>query len=86
MMQQPGGLKEGDSAKVFNDRGTIIMPVKITPRIMPGVVSIPQGAWWTPDSQGIDRRGNVNTITKYHPTPLAKGNPQHTNLVEVEKA
>lgn len=80
------GLKEGDSAKVFNDRGTIIMPVKITSRIMPGVVSIPQGAWWTPDSQGIDRRGNVNTITKYHPTPLAKGNPQHTNLVEVEKA
>lgn len=79
-------LKDGEHAKIFNDRGTIVMPVKVTPRIMPGVVSIPQGAWWTPDSQGIDRRGNVNTITKYHPTPLAKGNPQHTNLVEVVKA
>ena len=80
------GIKNGDKVKIFNDRGIIVMPAKVTPRIMPGVISIPQGAWWTPDSQGIDRRGNTNTITKYHPTPLARGNPQHTNLVQVEKA
>lgn len=78
-------LAAGDKAKVFNDRGELIITVKVTPRIMPGVVAIPQGAWWTPDSRGTDRRGAINTLTKYRPTPLAFGNPQHTNLVEVVK-
>ncbi|EGO65749.1 DMSO/selenate family reductase complex A subunit [Acetonema longum] len=80
------GIMNGEQVKVFNDRGAMIIAAKVTPRIMPGVAAIPQGAWWSPDSQGIDRRGNINTITKYHPTPLAKGNPQHTNLVQIEKA
>lgn len=79
-------IKNGNGVKVFNSRGTIILPAKVTPRIMPGVVSVPQGAWWTPDKEGIDRRGCINTLTKYHPTPLAFGNPSHTNLVEVVKA
>lgn len=80
------GLNNGDLVKVFNDRGTVVLPIKITPRIMPGVVSIPQGGWWTPDAYGIDRRGCINTLTKYHPTPLAFGNATHTNLVELIKA
>jgi len=79
------GLKNGELVKVFNNRGTIILPVKITPRIMPGVVSVPEGAWWNPDKDGIDRRGSINTLTKYHPTPLAFGNPSHTNLVQITK-
>jgi Tat-targeted selenate reductase subunit YnfE len=29
--------------------------------------------------------GCVNTLTTHRPSPLAKGNPQHTNLVEIEK-
>ncbi|WP_338824999.1 Dimethyl sulfoxide reductase DmsA [Moorella humiferrea] len=80
------GIKNGDKVKVFNDRGAMVIPAKVTPRVMPGVVSIPQGAWWTPDASGIDQRGCANVITKYHPSPLAFGNPQHTNLVEVVKA
>jgi anaerobic dimethyl sulfoxide reductase subunit A len=79
------GIKNGDEVKIFNSRGTVVLSAKVTPRIMPGVVSIPQGAWWTPDKDGIDRRGCINTLTKYHPTPLAFGNPSHTNLVEVVK-
>ncbi|NLC76644.1 MAG: molybdopterin-dependent oxidoreductase [Clostridia bacterium] len=79
------GINDGDLVRVFNDRGEVVLPAKVTPRIMPGVVSMPQGAWWSPDAQGIDRRGCVNVLTKYHPTPLARGNPQHTNLVEVVK-
>lgn len=78
-------IKAGDRAKVFNDRGTLMIPVKITPRIMPGVVAIPQGARFTPDEKGVDQRGCINTITTHRPSPLAKGNPQHTNLVEVVK-
>jgi anaerobic dimethyl sulfoxide reductase subunit A len=79
-------LADGDKVQVFNDRGMIILPVKVTPRIMPGVVSVPQGGWWKPDEQGVDQRGCINVLTKYHLTPLAFGNPQHTNLVQVQKA
>ncbi|HEY3365885.1 MAG TPA: DMSO/selenate family reductase complex A subunit [Symbiobacteriaceae bacterium] len=79
------GISDGDQVKVFNDRGTMVLPVKVTPRIMPGVTAVPQGAWWTPDSQGIDRRGSLNVLTSQRPTPLAKANPQHTNLVQVER-
>jgi anaerobic selenocysteine-containing dehydrogenase len=52
---------------------------------MPGVMSLPQGAWYTPDENGIDKNGCINILTSQRPSPLAKGNPQHTNLVEVEK-
>lgn len=82
---QERNIKEGDLVRVFNDRGVVIIPVKVTSRIMPGVVSIPQGAWYSPDKDGVDRRGSVNTLTKYHPTPLAFGNGTHTNLVEIKK-
>jgi len=78
-------LKNGDSVRVFNDRGELVIPVKITPRIMPGVVAIPQGAWWTPDEHGVDQRGCINVLTNHRPTPLAHANPQHTLLVEVTK-
>jgi len=81
----PRGIEDGDLVRVFNDRGTVVVPVKVTPRIMPGVVSLPQGGWWQPDAGGVDRGGCVNVLTRYQPTPLARGNPQHTNLVEVEK-
>ncbi|KJS21082.1 MAG: DMSO reductase [Clostridiaceae bacterium BRH_c20a] len=79
------GIKTGDKAKVFNDRGTTIIPVLVTSRIMPGVVAIPQGGWYQPNEKGEDIRGSINVLTSLRPTPLAKGNPQHTNLVEVIK-
>lgn len=83
---QKRGIKDGDRAQVYNDRGMITIDVKVTPRIVPGVAAIPQGAWYSPDKQGIDQRGSVNVLTSQRPTPLAKANPQLTNLVEVKKA
>lgn len=79
------GIRQGDIVEVFNDRGRVQIPVKVTPRIMPGVLSMPQGAWYKPTSGGVDTGGCINTLTKYKPTPLAKGNPQHTNRVEIRK-
>jgi anaerobic selenocysteine-containing dehydrogenase len=79
------GIALGDKVRIFNRRGEIILPAKVTPRIMPGVISIPQGAWYKPDKQGVDHGGCVNVLTSWRPSPLAKGNPQHTNLVQVEK-
>ena len=80
------GVANGDTILVFNDRGTVRTQARVTPRIAPGVVSLPQGAWYTPDKDGVDVGGNVNTLMKYHPSPLAKGNPGHTALVDVRKA
>ncbi|MCX6570194.1 MAG: hypothetical protein NT006_02020 [Candidatus Aminicenantes bacterium] len=53
---------------------------------MPGVVALPQGAWWTPDKNGVDRRGSVNVLSSERWTPMAFGNAQHTIMVQVEKA
>jgi anaerobic dimethyl sulfoxide reductase subunit A len=80
------GIADGDDVRVWNDRGVMVLPCRVTPRIMPGVVNIPQGAWWTPDADGVDRRGCVNVLTSERWTPLAWGTAQHTIMVEVEKA
>ncbi|MFC2166279.1 molybdopterin dinucleotide binding domain-containing protein, partial [Acidobacteriota bacterium] len=82
---EPRDLKDGDEVKVYNDRGTVVLPCRITKRIMPGVIAIPQGAWWSPDDQGIDRRGQVNVLASEKWSPLAFGNTQHTIMVQVEK-
>lgn len=82
----PRDIAHGDQVLVFNDRGTVRIPARVTERIAPGVVSIPQGAWYSPDADGVDIGGCINTLTTQHPTPLAKGNGQHTNLVDIKKA
>jgi anaerobic dimethyl sulfoxide reductase subunit A len=79
-------IKDGDRVRVFNDRGMMELACRVTPRIMPGVVDIPQGAWWKPDSTGVDYGGNVNVLTSTRWTPFAFGTAQQTIMVEVEKA
>jgi anaerobic dimethyl sulfoxide reductase subunit A len=81
----PRGIKDGDEVKVYNDRGAIILPCRLTPRILPGVVDIPQGAWYEPDENGVDRGGCVNVLTSHHWTPFAFANTQQTIMVEVKK-
>lgn len=82
---QAKGIAHGDLVRVFNERGATVLPAKVTPRIMPGTVSIPQGAWYTPDAAGLDRGGSANILTSLRPSPLAKGNPQHTTLVDLTR-
>lgn len=82
---QPRGLVSGDQVRVFNDRGATLVDVKVTPRIAPGVVMLPHGAWYDPRPDGTDQAGTANVLTTWHPTSLAKSNPQYSNLVEVER-
>lgn len=81
----PRGIVSGDTVRIFNDRGEVRIEVKVTPRIIPGVVALGEGAWYDPDTQGIDHAGCINVLTTQRPSPLAKGNPSHSNLVEIEK-
>ncbi len=78
-------LEDGETALVWNDRGRMKVAVHVTDRIMKGVTAISQGAWYQPDEEGTDRAGSINILTSQKPTPYAKGNPQHTNLVEVRR-
>jgi anaerobic dimethyl sulfoxide reductase subunit A len=78
-------IQNAELVRVFNDRGELRIPCRLTSRIMPGVVAIPQGAWWKPTGQGIDSGGSINVLTSERWTPLAFGNAQHTVMVDVGK-
>ena len=93
------GISNGDEVFVYNDRGTVKLQARVTERIMPGVVSIPQGAWYDPKpasavapppganpAKPVDVAGSVNSLTSLHPSPLAKGNAVHTTLAQVVKS
>jgi len=77
-------IRQGDIVRIFNDRGEVRVPARITERIMPGVVALPQGAWFSPDEKGIDHGGCANVLTKNVTSP-GGAFPSHTALVEVEK-
>jgi anaerobic dimethyl sulfoxide reductase subunit A len=78
-------IEDGDSVRVENDRGALRIRARVTPRIMPGVVAIPQGAWARPAADGVDEGGSINVLTSQRHTPMAFGNAQHTCLVEVRR-
>ncbi|MFC2019683.1 molybdopterin-dependent oxidoreductase [Chloroflexota bacterium] len=56
------GLKDGDLTRVYNDRGTVVMPAYVTSRIMPGVVVIHHGGRYLPDSSGVDFGASPSTL------------------------
>ena len=81
-------IKQGDKIRVKNAFGEIEILAKVTPRVVPGTVCISQGAWHDADMYGdrVDKGGCINTLTTHRPSPLAKGNPQHSNICQVTKA
>jgi anaerobic selenocysteine-containing dehydrogenase len=74
------GLVDGDTARVFNDRASLELPVKISRRVRPGLASIPWG-WWRnhhPD-------GHVaNDLTNDTLTEWGGGVAYSDTLVQVE--
>ncbi|EAS65834.1 putative anaerobic dimethyl sulfoxide reductase, subunit A [Photobacterium angustum S14] len=81
---QARGIKNGDLVNVRSKQGELNVRVKVTPRIMPHVTALGEGAWYSPNSKGVDQAGSINVLTTSRPSPLAKSNPSHTNLVEVK--
>lgn len=78
-------IKDGDEVRIFNDRGEMIIPAKVTERIMPGVVDIPEGAWYQPDENGVDRGGCCNILERDKISP-GEALASNTCLVQIEKA
>ncbi len=79
------GIVDGQAVRVFNQRGATVLPAHVTDRIARGVVSIKEGAWFTPDASGNDTRGCANVLTEDRATPA--GAPTYnTCLVEIAPA
>lgn len=84
------GLKAGDIARVFNDRGQILAGVVISPDYAPGVIRIYEGAWYSPLDGGkagtLCTYGDPNVLSADIGTSqLAQGPSAHTVLVQVER-
>ncbi|MEK7354383.1 MAG: molybdopterin dinucleotide binding domain-containing protein, partial [Chloroflexota bacterium] len=79
------GISNGDMVRVFNDRGEMVIPASVTERIIAGVVDVPQGAWYQPDENGVDRGGCANILTRDAHSP-GGAFPYNTGLVQVQKA
>lgn len=76
------GLADGDTARVFNERASLEVPVKISARLRPGLAAIPWG-WWRdhhPDGKV------ANSLTNDTLTEWGGGVAYSDTLVEVEAA
>ncbi len=78
------GIRNGDEVRVFNDRGETRIRARVSERIMPGVVDLPEGAWYEPDESGVDTAGCVNVLTSDRVSP-GGAVPFTTCLVQVQK-
>lgn len=76
------GLAEGDEATVWNDRGSLRLPVRVSDRVRSGVVVVPWG-WWTdrhPDGK------SVNVLTSDTLADMGVGVAYNDTTVEVARA
>jgi anaerobic selenocysteine-containing dehydrogenase len=76
------GLGDGDRARVWNDRATVELPVRVSDRLRPGVAAIPFGWWGTQHSDGR----TANALTNDTLTEWGGGVAYSDTLVEVGAA
>lgn len=76
------GLVDGATARVWNDRATVTLPVRISERLRPGVVAIPFGWWMTQHADGRV----ANSLTNDTLTDWGGGVAYSDTLVEIAPA
>jgi len=75
------GINDGDTVRVFNDRGECQLKARITDRVKPGV-AVALSIWWNKLSPG---HANVNQLVSQELTDIGAGATFFDNLVEVER-
>jgi molybdopterin guanine dinucleotide-containing S/N-oxide reductase-like protein len=79
------GIKQGDIVLIRSRHGKTIRPVALTQRMLPGVVTLPHGAWVEMDEgSGVDKAGADNIINGAVPTGQGVSGWNTCN-VQVEK-
>jgi trimethylamine-N-oxide reductase (cytochrome c) len=83
-------IKDGDVVRLFNDRGQILVGVKVTDDARPGVMRVFEGGWYDPAEPGkigtLDKYGDANVLSLDVGTSrLAQGNTAQTIVAEAEK-
>ena len=83
-------LKDGDVARVFNDRGQILVGIKVTEDVRPGVMRVYEGGWYDPAEPTkpgtLDKQGDVNVLSfDLGTSKLAQGNTAQTVVADAEK-
>lgn len=80
------GIGAGDMVRIFNGRGACLAGVELSGDIIPGVISLPTGASFDPEGEGLDRSSNPNVLTRDIGTSdLGQGCSAQSCLVEVER-
>ncbi len=75
------GIAEGDSVKVYNQRGEIVLKARVDGAVRPGVVSARLN--WAKLSPGLR---NINVLTSEKLTDMGNSATFYSVLVEVELA
>jgi biotin/methionine sulfoxide reductase len=83
------GLRDGDVARVFNDRGALLAGVVVSDEVRPGVVLLATGAWYDPQEpagrDSLEKHGNPNVLTlDKGSSALGQAPIAQTALVEIE--
>ena len=70
---------------MVTDRGEVHILAKVTNRIVPGAVALPEGGWYDPTADGVDKGGCINTLVSRRINPISKGTGQQSSICEVTK-
>ncbi|NQY57544.1 MAG: molybdopterin-dependent oxidoreductase [Ilumatobacteraceae bacterium] len=73
------GVSEGSEVRVWNQRGSLQLPVRISTRVRPGLVAVPFG-WWRDHH---DHHGTANSLTNDTLTEWGGGVAYSDTLVDV---
>jgi anaerobic selenocysteine-containing dehydrogenase len=76
------GIGEGDTVRIFNDRGSFTAKARVSDRAREGVV-VALSVWWKKLS---DDRRNANEVTSQSITDIGRGATFYDCLVEVNRA
>jgi anaerobic dimethyl sulfoxide reductase subunit A len=77
------GIADGQVVRIFNDQGATRLVARVTGDIAPGVVSLKEGAWFTPGADGTDTEGCGNALTVDRAAPSG-ATTYNTSFVEVQ--
>jgi anaerobic selenocysteine-containing dehydrogenase len=75
------GIGDGDEARVYNELGALVCPVRVTSELRPGVVLLPKGMW----SHHGDNGATGNALVPDSLSDVAEGACFNDARVEVER-